>query len=194
MEQSELKEIFEKHQKWLNVVAGGIRADLRGANLMGADLMDANLRGADLRGANLRGADLMDANLRGADLRGADLMGADLMDANRRGANLMEANLMDANLMEANLRGANLMDANLREANLRGANLMEANLDFSSWPLWCGSVGVKIDRKQAIQLLSHLRYTKCDDPEINKVKNLKSVMKLCNEFHHIAVCGAVEKI
>jgi len=41
-------------------------ADLRGANLSGADLRDANLSGADLRDANLRDADLSSANLRGA--------------------------------------------------------------------------------------------------------------------------------
>ncbi|HCE3873547.1 TPA: pentapeptide repeat-containing protein [Acinetobacter baumannii] len=41
-------------------------ANLRGADLYGADLYDAKLRGADLRGA-----DLYDAKLRGADLRGA---------------------------------------------------------------------------------------------------------------------------
>ena len=46
---------------------------------------DANLRGADLIGANLRGANLIDADLRGADLRDANLI-----DANLRGANLRE--------------------------------------------------------------------------------------------------------
>jgi len=63
-------------------------ANLRGADLRGADLCGANLRGADLRGANLRGADLRDADLRGANLRDADLCGADLRDADLRGADL----------------------------------------------------------------------------------------------------------
>jgi len=100
-----------------------------------ANLWGANLKGADLKGANLWGADLQDANL-----RGANLWGADLQDANLRGANLQDANL----------RGANLQDANLQDANLRGANL-----DFSCWPLWCGSQNVKIDENQAKQLLAH---------------------------------------
>ncbi|EIX0428128.1 pentapeptide repeat-containing protein [Salmonella enterica] len=64
------------------------------------------------------GADLCDANLRGADLRDANLC-----DANLRGANLRDANLCDANLRGANLRGANLYGANLRGANLYGADL-----------------------------------------------------------------------
>ena len=40
-------------------------------------------------------------------------------------------------------------------ADLRDANLGGADLDFSCWPLWCGSKNVKIDEKQAKQLLSH---------------------------------------
>src|SRR3990167_5075910 len=52
------------------------KADLRGANLYGADLREANLYGANLRGADLRGADLYGANLYGADLREANLYGA----------------------------------------------------------------------------------------------------------------------
>ena len=81
MDNEKLKEILERHRKWLNDEDGGERADLREANLRGA-----NLRGADLYGANLRGA-----NLRGADLYGANLYGADLREANLREANLRGA-------------------------------------------------------------------------------------------------------
>ena len=49
------------------------RADLRGANLTGADLRWADLRWANLTGADLRDADLYGANLTGINLRGADL-------------------------------------------------------------------------------------------------------------------------
>lgn len=52
------------------------------ANLRGANLSVADLRGANLRGANLSGADLRDANLSVADLSGADLSAArNLKDA-----------------------------------------------------------------------------------------------------------------
>ena len=63
MEENQLKNVLELHQKWINDEPGGDRANLWYANLHGADL-----RGADLRGANLRGADLYGANLYGADL------------------------------------------------------------------------------------------------------------------------------
>ena len=91
MDNEKLKEILERHRKWLNDEDGGERADLREANLRGA-----NLRGANLCEANLYGADLYGANMRGANLRGADLYGA----------NLYGADLREANLREANLRGA----------------------------------------------------------------------------------------
>ena len=84
MSTEQLKEILEKHKKWLNNEDDGIRADLRGANLSGADLRYATLRYANLSGANLRDADLMGANLRGANLSGATLSGANLSGANLR--------------------------------------------------------------------------------------------------------------
>ena len=63
-----LNEILEKHLKWLNYENGGERADLRGADLRGA-----NIYIADLSGANLSGANLYIANLYRADLRGAKI-------------------------------------------------------------------------------------------------------------------------
>ena len=130
MDNEKLKEILERHRKWLNDEDGGERA-----NLYGADLRGANLYGADLRGANLCGADL-----RGADLYGANLYGANLREANLCGADLRGANLYGANLREANLCGANLYGADLREAYLRGANLYGAkNIPFI--PLVCPEKG-----------------------------------------------------
>jgi len=100
------------------------KADLMGADLMGAYLRGADLMGADLMGADLRGADLMGADLRGAYLRGADLRGAYLRGADLRGADLMGADLRGADLMGADLRGAYLRGADLMGADLRGADLM----------------------------------------------------------------------
>ena len=58
-------------------------------SLSGASLLENNwedLIGADLRWANLRGANLCEANLRWADLHGADLRGANLCEADLHGA------------------------------------------------------------------------------------------------------------
>ena len=104
-----------------------------------------------LKGANLRGADL-----RGADLGGANLYGANLGRANLKGADLGGSNLGGANLGGANLDGADLRGADLSRADLKGADLSRADIDFSSWPLWCGSLNVKIDERIARQLAYHL--------------------------------------
>jgi hypothetical protein len=108
MNATELKSVLDKHLAWLIGKPDGSRANLRDADLRGADLYGANLRGADLYGANLRDADLYGANLYGANLYGANLYGANL-----RGANLRDADLYGANLCDANLYGADLRDAYL---------------------------------------------------------------------------------
>lgn len=68
MTSDKIKEILEKHRKWLTDEEGGECADLSGANLSWANLSGENLSGADLRRADLR-----QANLNGADLSGAIL-------------------------------------------------------------------------------------------------------------------------
>ena len=67
----DLKMILDKHHKWLKNEPGGVRANLRCADLRDANLSSANLCCADLRDANLRCADLSGADLRDADLSGA---------------------------------------------------------------------------------------------------------------------------
>lgn len=103
MNKEKLKKILDKHKKWLIHKDSGVRANLRGANLIGADLSEADLRRANLSGADLREADLRRANLRGADLSGADLSGANLSGADLRGANLSEADLRGADLCEVRI-------------------------------------------------------------------------------------------
>ncbi|WP_455909929.1 pentapeptide repeat-containing protein [Dysosmobacter welbionis] len=123
MDKQELKNILDKHLKWLRGENGGKRADLSGADLSRADLSRADLSRADLSRADLSRANLSEADLSEADLSGANLFGANLF-----GANLSRANLSEADLSEADLSGANLFGANLFGANLFGANLSRADL------------------------------------------------------------------
>ena len=81
MDAKKLKDILDKHLKWLRGEDGGERANLFRADLSRADLSGANLYGANLFGANLYGASLSRANLYGANLYGADLSRADLSRA-----------------------------------------------------------------------------------------------------------------
>jgi hypothetical protein len=112
-------------------------ANLRGADLRGADLTKAELREANLSGADLGLSQLGEANLRGADLRNASLFlanlsGAELHVSDLSGADLTLAWLIGANLTEADLSGADLGSTKLRDANLYGANLTNADLTGAS--------------------------------------------------------------
>ena len=120
--------------------------------------------------ANLRGADLRDAGLRYANLRYADLQGADLWGAA--------------------LRGADLRDVDLQDAGLRYANLRGVDLDYSCWPLWCGSLDVKVDRRIAAQLAYHFCRLDCDDPDYIEARN--AIVNFANEFHRVEECGWLE--
>ena len=126
MNSEEIRKVLENHKKWLFNEPEGIRANLCGADLYGADLRGANLYRADLRGTNLYHADLRGTNLYQANLCGADLCGADL----RR-----------ADLCGADLRGADLCGADLRGAE---------NIPTYVCPLVCPEEGSFIGFKKAI--------------------------------------------
>jgi hypothetical protein len=118
-------------------------------------------------------------------LNGEEDSRANLSCADLRGADLSCANLRGADLSCADLRDADLRDADLRDADLRGADLSCANLDFSCWPLWCGSLGVKVDKKIAVQLLYHFCAVNCDDADV--IAAQKAMYKLANEMHRTDV-------
>lgn len=86
---------------------------------------------------------------------------------------------------------ANLRGADLRRAYLRGANLRGANLDFSCWPLWCGSLAVKVCKRIAVQLAYHFCKLDCDDPEYIAARN--AILDFANQFHRVGECGKLEK-
>ena len=92
-----------------------------------------------------------------------------------------------ADLSGADLSGADLSYADLRDANLRDANLRDANLDFSCWPLWCGSKSVKVDRRIAAQLAAHFCVLDCDDPDYIKARD--AVMEFAKTSHRAKELG-----
>ena len=102
------------------------------------------------------------------------------------------ADLRVADLRGANLRGADLREANLRVANLWGADLWGANLDYACWPLWCGSIGVKIDKRIWCQLAYHLCAVEINDPDCMHYRNM--LLPIANQFHRVEECGVLEEI
>lgn len=85
-------------------------ADLRGANLDGADLRCANCTDSDLSGAKIRGAELGRANLTGSRLVGADLSRTALRGADLSECVLIRTNLTDADLGYARVYGVSVWD------------------------------------------------------------------------------------
>jgi uncharacterized protein YjbI with pentapeptide repeats len=131
---------------------------------------ERNFAKAYLRFADLRDAILQDANLQGANLEGADLRFADLRNVN---------------LMNADLRSTDLLHADLREANLRGADL-----DFSCLPFWCGSLHMKLDRRQLAQIAYHFCNQECDNLDYMRVRN--ALLAFANTFHRVGENGFLE--
>ena len=87
--------------------------------------------------------------------------------------------------------------ADLNGADLRGANLRDADLDFSCWPLWCGSLHVKIDDRIAHQLIYHVCSAVVSSPEISdSIKSVmlsRPVLDIANKFHRVDECGELRR-
>jgi hypothetical protein len=86
-----------------------------------------------------------------------------------------------ADLCRADLCRADLCGADLRGANLREADLREAHIDFSCWPLWCGSKNVKVDKKIFAQLAMHLCGVIVDDDECKQAQ--AALMPIARQCH-----------
>lgn len=93
------------------------------------------------------------------------------------------ADLRHADLSYANLYGADLYDADLSYADLRHADLRDADLDFSCLPLWCGSLGMIVDRRIAAQIAYHFCSLVCDDEEVVRLQKL--LYSFANTFHRV---------
>ena len=133
----------------------------------------------------LRGKDGKKADLRCADLRGVDLRWANLRWADLRGVDLREANLRWADLRGVDLREANLKDADLRCADLRGTDL-----DYSSFPLWCGSFDIIVDERLIHQLCYHIAKLKYagNDSDIKTLLESDVFKSVANKFHRVEEC------
>jgi uncharacterized protein YjbI with pentapeptide repeats len=143
---ADLEEILRKHLDWLDSDGTkGVRADLTGANLKGADLDGVDLTRAILSGANFEEANLKYSTLAGADLRDAVFIKpvpqiASLTSLRKRPGPIpaLAIRVISGSHCSsgigysqggANLEGANFVGADLTGAYLRGIRLPFSNLD-----------------------------------------------------------------
>jgi len=142
---------------WQIVNQGAIDAELSGADLTAAYLVDSTLESANLQDSILESANLQNSNLKKANLKNANLGDSNLEEADLSSANLSDANLRGANLKNtildqaivadkwklvwqivnqeasnANLSGLDLSGANLNNTTLDGANLSQTNLEHAN--------------------------------------------------------------
>ena len=116
----------------LSVERGEV-VDLSGQDLSLLGLGDANLTGAIITDARLVETNLAGAALRGADFTNSDLTEASFFRADLRGANLTNTYMFQTTLREANLEGAILSHARLNGADLYRANLKGINLQGAEY-------------------------------------------------------------
>lgn len=133
--------------------------DLRNANLSKAWMIKANLRGSQLMGADIREAFLMNADFSGADLSKstawtmiaprADFRDAVLREAHLENSILYEARFDRADLSKANLRGVHFSNIFANGAVLRETNLVDAVLSEEGtheFPMLAGADGLETAR------------------------------------------------
>jgi uncharacterized protein YjbI with pentapeptide repeats len=148
MTPDELKVIIAKHAAFVGRRVGGVRANLKKAELAGLDFSKAQLQtavfaGSDCRRAKFVGCDLSHADFFGAALEDANLSWALLKCTDFRGAVLRNARLNGSNMSQSDLRPGIWMDmsehlnedqqtvtrvSDLSNASLQSANLSSARL------------------------------------------------------------------
>ena len=77
----------------------------------------------------------------------------------------------------------------LSGADLRWANLRGTNLDFSCFPLWCGSFDIQTDNRLLFQLAYHICRLSVNTPEFAEIK--KFLTPYANKFHRAEKCGKI---
>lgn len=92
---------------------------------------------------------------------------------------------------------ADLTNTDLTYADLTYADLTNADLDFSSFPLWCGSLKAQFDDRLIIQLLYHLlsiaKHSKNISAEIKQTLLCDDLICIANKFHRVSECGMIKR-
>lgn len=110
---------------------------LKGENLFGANLKEADFSFADLRGvkfvlANLHLANFQNANLENSQLEQADFSDADLEGAILDNSKCNQTKFVRANLSTCSFRNVKLHNADMSESKMLYTNLEQADLSYAN--------------------------------------------------------------
>lgn len=96
----------------------------------------------------------------------------------------------------ADMRGADMSGADMSGADMRRADMSGANIDYSVWPLWCGSLTAHVDDRIAIQLLYHtlsvVQHSPYVSGEVKRALLTDTVVGVANRFHRVKECGRLK--
>lgn len=168
--QTELHERLKLHSLWLADHSQGERLVLLGYNLSNLKFHNVDLSYSDCSYSNFTSA---------------WLNGANLSYAQMRYTTLHYVNLERANCYSTDFHGARFHASSLKNADFTGASI-----DYASIPLWCGSLGVKVDLKLAAQFAYHFCSLSCDDPEYTSAR--ETLLSLANKFHRVKECRVLK--
>lgn len=80
-------------------------------------------------------------------------------------------------------------------ADMQCADMQGADMDYSCWPLWCGSLRAHVDDRIAIQLLYHtlsvVQHSPYVSEEIKRALLTDAVVEVANRFHRVDECGVL---
>ena len=91
---------------------------------------------------------------------------------------------------KADLRCADLRWADLKGVDLRCVDLRGTDLDYSSFPLWCGSFDIIVDERLIRQLCYHIAKLKYagNDSDIKTLLESDVFKSVANKFHRVEEC------
>ena len=96
-----------------------------------------------------------------------------------------------ASMQGEDMRGAEMNGANMQRVDMRGADI-----DYSVWPLWCGSLKAYVDDRIAIQLLYHtlsvVQYSPYVSEDVKRMLLTRDVVEVANRFHRVDECGKLK--
>ena len=154
------------------------RANARGINLSGANLIQATLNNLDFTGANFVQSDLSESSLVNSVFTGAMFVGSRLRNARPHSANFQGAKFLSSEFDAAQFVGADLGEAQLWRCSLVKTHLYNANLigtDFLQSRPWMADLFLPQERFDV------------DSSPFNRtnITGIEDLLSSCREFRQL---------